>query len=157
MFTLEIGATQAAWICGLLLVLSTGLVLLASLLLRQHRQLQQSVSMVSAQVTVFAEASISVAHTVEQSLVGAPAGRSTNLGTKPSAGRRELLQVAARRLAQNQSPLAVQQALSLGSEELKLLQIGATSAQVALEPSHSTGQDAVRQPQPVSRAPRAVA
>lgn len=154
MFTLEIGAVEAAWICGLLLVSSMGLVLLGGLFWRQHLALQRSLARVGDQVSVFAEASISVAQTVEQSLIGIPAGQGATQKAKASGGRRELLQVAARRLAQNQPPLVVQQALNLSSEELKLLQVGAASAQRPLAPSQPEPQ---QEPQAVSGAPRAVA
>lgn len=129
MLTLELGRLEIGLLLGAICVACIGLGLVAWFFWRQHQQLQRSLAQVCGQVAVFAEASVSVAQTVEQSLVMAPRAGMNGSAAKGSSGRREVLQVAARRLAQQQSPLAVQQALGLKDDELKLLCLAAGNGQ----------------------------
>ena len=145
MLTLELGLLEVGLLVGAISILCIGLALVAWLFWRQHQQLQRSVAQVCAQVAVFAEASMSVAQTVEQSLIVAPQSRGNGPGSQGATGRREILQVAARRLAQQQPPSVVQQALGLKADELRLLCLAAGSGQ----PPLAVGAD--------PSAPRAVA
>lgn len=147
MLTLELGRLEIGLLLGAICLACIGLCLVAWFFWRQHKQLQRSLAQVCGQVAVFAEASVSVAQTVEQSLVMAPQAGTNGASAKGSSGRREVLQVAARRLAQQQPPLAVQQALGLKDDELKLLCLAAGNNQSAVQTSQ------VARPS----APRAVA
>ncbi len=146
MLTLELGRLEIGLLLATVCAACIGLGVVAWFFWRQHKQLQRSLAQVCGQVAVFAEASVSVAQTVEQSLVMAPQAGSKAASAKGS-GRREVLQVAARRLAQKQSPLAVQQALGLKDDELKLLCLGTGNSQSAVKNSEA----------PRPSAPRAVA
>lgn len=149
MLTLELGRLEFGLLLGAMCLACIGLGLVAWFFWRQHKQLQRSLAQVCGQVAVFAEASVSVAQTVEQSLVLAPQagthGSSVKgASAKGSSGRREVLQVAARRLAQQQSPLAVQQALGLKDDELKLLCLAAGNGQSTLQASEAARPSAPR-------------
>lgn len=135
MLTLELGRLEIGVLLVAISVACIGLGLIAWFFWRQHKQLQRSLAQVCGQVAVFAEASVSVAQTVEQSLVLGPQAGSNSSQAKGSTGRREVLQVAARRLAQGQSPLAVQQALGLKEDELKLLCLAAGNIQATVQGS----------------------
>ncbi len=133
MLTLELGRVEIGLLLGGLGLVCIACGLVAWLLWRQHRQLQHSITGICGQVAAFADASMSVAQTVEQSLVMTPQTRASANEAKGAAGRRELLQVAARRLSQQQPPAVVQQALGLKDDELKLLCLGAANPLMPVE------------------------
>lgn len=154
MLTLELGRVEIGLLLGGLGLACIVFALVAWLLWRQHRQLQRSMAGVCGQVAAFADASMSVAQTVEQSLIMTPQARGRSNEAKGAAGRREVLQVAARRLSQQQPPAVVQQALGLKDDELKLLCLAAAKPQTPVESSpRSTSTQNQSAPSPPLSAP----
>lgn len=152
---MEILTTQ--WLVAAVLVLTLlgACGMLVWQLMRQQRQLALRMQQLTAQVSVFADASISVAQTVEQALVVPKSDASHNRVSVAAGARRELLMVAQRRMAQGQPPKQVQQALALSDDECRLLAIGqSANGAVAAEPApasavehaavHSVGQPSER-------------